>query len=302
MSGVVVDSSARLLVLAPHPDDESLACGGLIQQALAAGAAVRVIVATDGDNNPWPQRWAEKRLRIDSQARARWGARRRAEARSALHLLGVSEANTIFLGWPDLGLTYGLKHNASALCGALRAAWSAFDPTHVALPLARDTHPDHSALHILARAVARSLDAHPLGLGFAVHGGRPQGALVLPLDPAQLERKRAAVLAHTSQTTFGRGRLLRFVQDQETYGPIRFDRLESAARVPCDATSRRERHVLLGITVGGEVLCLTSEAALPSPPPEWGDVVELWHKCERRRRGLLVFDRSGWTPLRSVAG
>ena len=36
----------RVLVLAPHPDDEVLATGGLIQQALAAGAALRVIVAT----------------------------------------------------------------------------------------------------------------------------------------------------------------------------------------------------------------------------------------------------------------
>nr|MBP6330775.1 PIG-L family deacetylase [Dokdonella sp.] len=48
---IEIDPCDRVLVLAPHPDDEVLATGGLIQQALAAGAALRVIVATDGDNN-----------------------------------------------------------------------------------------------------------------------------------------------------------------------------------------------------------------------------------------------------------
>ena len=39
----------ELLVLAPHPDDETLACGGVMQAALAAGLAVRVIVVSDGE-------------------------------------------------------------------------------------------------------------------------------------------------------------------------------------------------------------------------------------------------------------
>ena len=49
-------ASDRLLVFAPHPDDETIATGELIQLAIAAGVAVRVVFATDGDNNPWPQR------------------------------------------------------------------------------------------------------------------------------------------------------------------------------------------------------------------------------------------------------
>ncbi|MDN5925258.1 MAG: PIG-L family deacetylase, partial [Xanthomonadales bacterium] len=40
------------MVIAPHPDDESLATGGLLQQALAGTAAVKVVLVTDGDNNP----------------------------------------------------------------------------------------------------------------------------------------------------------------------------------------------------------------------------------------------------------
>ena len=42
---------ARVLVLAPHPDDETFGAGGLIQQAVTAGAALRVVFATDGENN-----------------------------------------------------------------------------------------------------------------------------------------------------------------------------------------------------------------------------------------------------------
>ena len=82
--------SDRLLVFAPHPDDETLATGELIQVARAAGAAVRVVFATDGDNNPWPQRWCERRWHIGPAERERWGRRRRGEAEAALARLGVA--------------------------------------------------------------------------------------------------------------------------------------------------------------------------------------------------------------------
>ena len=89
-------ASDRVLVLAPHPDDESIACGGLLLAARAVGAARCVVVVTDGDNNPWPQRWIEKRWRIDARARARWGARRRARSpkRSAAQMSSWSACPT----------------------------------------------------------------------------------------------------------------------------------------------------------------------------------------------------------------
>jgi hypothetical protein len=54
----------RLLVLAPHPDDESLATGGLIQRATRQGLPVKVVFLTNGQNNPWAQRIVERRWRI----------------------------------------------------------------------------------------------------------------------------------------------------------------------------------------------------------------------------------------------
>src|SRR5450432_3940132 len=95
----------RVLVLAVHPDDESLSAGGLIQHAIARGGDVRVIVVTDGDDNPWPQRYVERRWHIDAAARARWGDRRRGEAMAALACLGVPQEAVTFWHYPDQGLT-----------------------------------------------------------------------------------------------------------------------------------------------------------------------------------------------------
>ncbi|MBX3698751.1 MAG: hypothetical protein R3F08_07740 [Dokdonella sp.] len=44
--------SNRLLVVVPPPDDETLATGGSVQRALLAGAAHRLVLANEGDNNP----------------------------------------------------------------------------------------------------------------------------------------------------------------------------------------------------------------------------------------------------------
>src|ERR1035437_4372289 len=77
---LLFSDQSRLLLIAPHPDDESLACGTTLQAAVRAGAAVRVIYVTDGDNNPWPQRFMERKWRIRQADRLRWGQLRRREA------------------------------------------------------------------------------------------------------------------------------------------------------------------------------------------------------------------------------
>src|SRR5207249_248864 len=61
----------RVLLIAPHPDDETLAAGGLLQRVLAAGARLRVLFVTDGENNPWAQRATERRWRIGARDRER---------------------------------------------------------------------------------------------------------------------------------------------------------------------------------------------------------------------------------------
>ena len=55
-------STDRILILAPHPDDEAIACAGVIQNALKAGSSLRVAYLTNGDHNQFAFIVFEKRL------------------------------------------------------------------------------------------------------------------------------------------------------------------------------------------------------------------------------------------------
>src|SRR5467141_2591972 len=88
MSAPIFTSDSRLMLIASHPDDEALACSIILQRAVSAGAAIHVLYATDGDDNPWPQRVLERKWRLDATDRRRWGQLRRTEALAALRILG----------------------------------------------------------------------------------------------------------------------------------------------------------------------------------------------------------------------
>jgi LmbE family N-acetylglucosaminyl deacetylase len=207
----------RVLVVAPHPDDESIGAGGVLQHARARAQALRVIVLTDGDNNPWPQRWIEKRVRIGAPERVRWGARRRAEARAALALLGVEAQDAEFFGLPDLGLMPLLLRADQALAARLRDTLAAFAPTVIVLPALSDGHPDHNAAHVLIR-LALGAPAAPRLLTFAVHGrAAARGDRYVELDAAQRAAKQAAIEAHGTQMVFGHRRFVAFATERESF-------------------------------------------------------------------------------------
>ena len=109
----------RLLILAPHPDDEVIGCGGLVAQHLREGRAVRVVVATDG-------------------AQAGSAATREQESRTALDRLGEG-AELEFLRFPDRGL-------GDEVAVRLREELLAFRPDLIAVPSSIEIHPDHLAL------------------------------------------------------------------------------------------------------------------------------------------------------------
>jgi LmbE family N-acetylglucosaminyl deacetylase len=213
---------ARLMVLAPHPDDESLAAGGLIQRALAYGVPVDVVFVSDGENNPWPQRLLERRIWIGARQRTAWGQRRRGEADAALRALGAERVGVHRLGWPDGGVTWMLLHDTAAMLAVMRGLVERVRPTLLVLPDLVDRHPDHSALHVLTEMVFQTLppDSRPACLGYLLHGrsqpGVP-GRALFALDGDERARKRAAIEAHASQTALSRGRLLRFAAETETF-------------------------------------------------------------------------------------
>jgi LmbE family N-acetylglucosaminyl deacetylase len=220
---------ARILLFTPHPDDESLAAGGLVQAALGQGARVDIVQVTDGDNNPWPQRWLERRLFIGAEARRRWGLRRRAEVKAALGELGLPATALQCLGWPDMGVTACLRDGGVAAIDAFAARIAAASADVIVLPALGDRHPDHSACHVLVRLALARLQAasRPLPsscLEYLVHGrdGDAGTRVDIALDAAMQARKRAAVLAHQSQVALSRGRLLSRVGPRESFRCVAF--------------------------------------------------------------------------------
>lgn len=161
----------RVLVVAPHPDDESLCCAGTIQLARAAGAQVYIVWLTSGDAFEFDAALTERTLRPGGEGLRRLGVRRVGEARAAAHVLGVPGDHLVFLDYPDAGLqrlfldyyerpyrspTTGLS--AVAYEGALspgaaftgehfmrdvRSVFDAVGPTVVLAPSPEDRHPDH---------------------------------------------------------------------------------------------------------------------------------------------------------------
>jgi len=93
----------RILVFAPHPDDETIGCAGIIQEAVNAGAQVKVMYLTNGDHNEFAFIVYEKRLVMFNPEFVAMGKVRGEEAKKAMKILGVDENNLIFLGYPDYG-------------------------------------------------------------------------------------------------------------------------------------------------------------------------------------------------------
>ena len=213
------------MVLAPHPDDETLGAGIVLQQAQAAGAQVRVVFATAGEANPWPQRWIERRWRVDASDRQRWGERRSEEARQALRRLGVEADAAVFLGWPDGAIENLLITDSDRASAQIAALIAAFRPTRIVLPCIRDRHPDHSALNLLTRAALLGLGkCSPLLLEYLVHAhGAARAALEYRQAPGEVVQlaaaKLAALEAHQTQLRLNRGWLLRRAREAEAFAP-----------------------------------------------------------------------------------
>jgi len=218
-----LSAQTRLLVVAPHPDDETLATGVLIQHVLAAGGAVHVLLLSDGDNNPWPQRWLERRVRIRDGDRVRWAARRRRELGAAMAVLGLGDDALTALGWADQGLTRRVQQELSTSLSALRAVLDTFAPNLVAMPALDDRHPDHGAAHVLMRLAMHGRATVPATWLYRVHGASldEAAAFSLPADPLMQARKHEALACHASQLALSAGRMARLAGRAERYLPLR---------------------------------------------------------------------------------
>lgn len=184
-----------IVVFAPHPDDEVIGTGGVIQHALAAGKRVRVVFSTSGDGYPRAAaRLAGKAVEeLEPEDFIRLGETRRAEAVEADALLGLSKSDLVHLGFPDgaftsvLGATgqtpiaapltgldaspTGAPYTRSAALGVFSDVLSESGPSEIYVTAEADEHGDHSATYRVVRDAMQTTGSKARLLTFVVHAG-----------------------------------------------------------------------------------------------------------------------------------
>ncbi len=189
----------RLIVVAPHPDDETLGVGAMAAQLLASGADVRVVSVSDG-GAAQPGATLSGRIRLATT--------RRYELRRATSALGLPPP--VRLGLPDGELTGHEARLTESLVEILRAAGP---DTWCAATWRGDGHPDHEAVgRAAAAACARTgaaLLEYPVWMW---HWATPADPVVpwerarsVPAHGWAVNRKRQAVQCYRSQLRPGRG-------------------------------------------------------------------------------------------------
>lgn len=98
-----ISSDDKILILAPHPDDEAISSAGIIQKALSAGAKIRIVYLTNGEYNQGSYLIYEKIPLILKGQFVNLGRVRMNEAINAMASLGLKREDLIFLGYPDFG-------------------------------------------------------------------------------------------------------------------------------------------------------------------------------------------------------
>ena len=173
-----VTKNDRIMIISPHPDDEAIACAGIIQEAVAKGAQVRVVYLTNGDHNQLALIVYEKRLTLRQGEFIHMGRVRQQEAIDAMKLLGVGKENLIFLGYPDFGtfsiftrywqskkpfrsmltrisevpykenFSFGAPYEPESILRDLEAIIADYKPNKIFVSHPGDTNVDHKALYL----------------------------------------------------------------------------------------------------------------------------------------------------------
>jgi LmbE family N-acetylglucosaminyl deacetylase len=176
-----VYSNARLtsplVVVAPHPDDEVLGCGGLVQSKRAAGAPVSIVIVSDGASS--------HRKFIPAEELRK---RRRLEAFEAAARLGVDESNVVLLGFPDGQLTEHLKDITAALADLFRK----LQPAEIALPHRWEPPADHLAVYEAGRKAAAASLLQTTILEYGVWIWRTWPVVPLPHSPSRMQAMELA--------------------------------------------------------------------------------------------------------------
>lgn len=178
----------KVLVMAPHPDDESIGAAGVIQEALKAGAKVKVLYFTNGDHNELAFIVYEKRIVVRQGEFIHMGEVRRKESIGAMKSLGLKEEDLVFLGYPDFGtleiftkywqttrpfkdiltrissvpyagcLSPNAPYVGESILNDIREVFVGFKPTKIFVSHPADVNRDHRALYLFLQVALWDLE------------------------------------------------------------------------------------------------------------------------------------------------
>lgn len=193
------DPGQRILIIVPHPDDETLGMAGIIQRAVELKRPIKVVIVTSGESykkaamsfcgktNPTPQDFY------------RFGLARQQESIVAMRVLGLPRQDLIFLGFADgstrflwsqywdngrprvsggIHVAYapydtvykpGIPYTGQNLVNELTEIIKDFKPTDIYYPLADDMHPDHWAVSNFVRYTITAVNINVREHMFLVH-------------------------------------------------------------------------------------------------------------------------------------
>lgn len=208
----------RILVIAPHSDDETLGPGGIISRALHEGDQVKVVLITNGDGFTRAAKMSFPEVTSKSEKYLRLATLRQMETMEALEILGLPEEQIIYLGYPDAGIaklwfhhwdadkpyfnpriqydyspyarnyTPGVLYTGQHLLVDLEKIIKSYQPTDIYYPHPNDLHADHWGTncfikYLLTQQGMNNIRQHL----YLVHRGMWPTTLVLPgrrgLDP-----------------------------------------------------------------------------------------------------------------------
>jgi LmbE family N-acetylglucosaminyl deacetylase len=199
-----IKNSDRILIFAPHPDDESVATAGIIKKAVEKNATVSVVVITDGSGAASPEEFSEYLQKTNNSNNSSLIELRHQEAIDAIKELGLNESSLIFLGYPDAGLRamfedywdYGqpyksnmdfnqLNHSTynftyqkdvpytgANLVQNVEQIINDFKPTIILYPDGWDEHSDHWATNAFVTYSTAETNYTGQKYTYMVHGGR----------------------------------------------------------------------------------------------------------------------------------
>ncbi len=197
-------SDDRIMILAPHPDDEIIGVGGIIQEIRDRNLPVKVVYITNGDNNEaflvegsWKDFFNLNTYTYNPNEYLDLGIKRWKEAIEGMSILGLSKNDLIFLGYPDSILEKMLSQNYSKVIAApgTRFSYSPYDfsykknreykgenleedlleiisqfkPTVIFTTHLRDFHRDHRATTLFLEKTLQQLKSRPHVYYYLVH-------------------------------------------------------------------------------------------------------------------------------------